>query len=291
MKTRTSPAAQTLAVNGILLRYYDWEATPGNDKPAMVFAHATGFHGRTFDAIIERFPEHRVLALDLRGHGQSTGSPVSHWRSISDDVVAFLDHLGIVGAIGIGHSMGGHVLVQVASERPDCLAQLVLFDPVILAPEFYADTRPLFTSDHPHPAIRRKRHFTSPQAMIERFASRDPYKLFDPRVFEDYCRYGLTEAEGGGYELACPPEIEASVYASSRSNAGILDAARSISTRTLIVRARQGETNEFKNSPTWPGLADIMAKGTDHPRPDRTHFHPFEAPEDAAAIIRKAIGP
>ena len=284
------PAARTIEVNGIKLSYFEWRAKPGNNEAPLIFAHATGFHARVWDAIIEYFPDRRVLSLDLRGHGRSGGGPIDNWQTLTGDVCAFLKQLNIRGAVGIGHSMGAHTLLQCAADMPEAFSQLVLFDPVILAPEFYSPDAPLYTSDAPHPAIRRKRDFESPEAMMERFRTRDPYDLFDPRVFEDYCRHGLLPREGGkGFELACLPEMEASVYASSRSNVGIHEAARSVAIPTLIVRAKQTDLQDFKSSPTWPQLASIMPRGEDLHRPDRTHFHPFEDPADAAAIIERAI--
>ncbi|MEP3049878.1 MAG: alpha/beta hydrolase [Erythrobacter sp.] len=289
-----SPAARAIEVNGITLAFWEWEGAPSNAEPPLIFAHATGFHGRVFDAVIEHFPNRRVLSLDLRGHGRSQGEEITHWGDIAADINGFIDQLNVIGAIGIGHSMGAHALLQVAHDRPSAFAQLVLFDPVVLAPEYYiAD--PDFTDDAPHPASRRKREFASPVAMMERFGSRDPYCLFDPRVFRDYCQFGLTptgagsgDGDGDGMELACAPEVEASVYASSRSNSGILDTVRAIEVPVLVIRAKQTGMMDFKSSPTWPDLASIMPNGTDLYRPDRTHFHPFEDPADAARIIKQA---
>ncbi len=286
--TRSAPATRLYPVNGIDLAVHEWPAPEG--APPLVFAHATGFHGRVFDAIVEQFPAHPAYAIDLRGHGQSGGGPIDDWRQVASDVAGFLDQAGISGAVGIGHSMGAHTLLQVAADHPDAFNRLVLFDPVILAPEFYAPGAPLYTADNPHPAIRRKRDFASVEAMIERFKDRDPYNLFDPRVFEDYCRYGLVPAPSGeGMELACAPEVEASVYASSRSNGAVLEAARGVNIPVLVVRAKHTDLQDFKSSPTWPELASILPQGTDLYRPDRTHFHPFEDPDDAARIIAEWI--
>lgn len=286
----SGPTARTVQVNGLELSFFEWAGPPESVDPPLVFAHATGFHARAFDAVIEHFPERQVFALDMRGHGRSTGGPVHHWGDLARDIGEFADRLGIKDAVGIGHSMGAHALLQAAHDRPRAFSQLVLFDPVILAPEFYVPNEPLFTADQPHPASRRKRDFKSPEAMMDRFRNRDPYDLFDPRVFEDYCRHGLVPKDDGeGYELACPPENEASVYASSRSNSGILETAKAVQIPVLVVRAKQLDFQDFKSSPTWPLLASILPQGTDMYRPDRTHFHPFEDPADAARIIREAI--
>ncbi|WP_298471514.1 alpha/beta hydrolase [uncultured Erythrobacter sp.] len=288
--TLSEPAARALRTNGIELSYFEWSGPADGDEPPLVFAHATGFHARVFDAIIAHFPHRRILSLDMRGHGRSTGGLVEHWGEMARDICGFAEQLGIENAVGIGHSMGAHTLLQAAHDRPGAFGQLVLFDPVILAPEFYAPSEPLFTAGNPHPASRRKRDFASPEAMIERFQDRDPYDLFNARVFEDYCRYGLLPcSDGEGFELACPPEVEGSVYASSRSNAGILETAKQVDIPVLVVRAKQLDLMDFKSSPTWPQLASILPQGTDMHRPDRTHFHPFEDPADAARIISEAM--
>ncbi len=284
-----APVTRTIRVHDVALTYYEWRAPPGYDDPPLLIAHATGFHARCYDAIVEHFPDRRVIALDMRGHGRSDGGPIDDWRVMAHDVTAFMQQLRLRRTVGIGHSMGAHVLLQSAADEPQLFGRLILFDPVILAPPFYKADGPLYTADAPHPAIRRKREFPSPQAMKERFATREPYSLFTPRVFDDYCEYGLIKQDGGGYELACAPDMEASVYASSRSNRSILDAARRLSVPALIVRAKQTEERDFKGSPTWPGLAETIAQGTDLYRPDRTHFHPFEDPDDAAQIIADAL--
>lgn len=285
---RPAPATRFYPTGGIELAVHEWAATGGGVP--LVFAHATGFHGRVWDAVIAAFPQHPAYAIDLRGHGQSRAGPIEDWRLLASDVADFLGQAALSGAVGIGHSMGAHTLLQVAADNPDAFSRLVLFDPVILAPEFYAPGDPLYTADNPHPAIRRKRDFASAEAMIERFATRDPYDLFDARVFEDYCRHGLVPAVSGeGMELACAPEVEASVYASSRSNGAILEAARRVPAPVLVVRAQMTSLNDFKSSPTWPELANILPGGTDLYRPDMTHFHPFQDPADAARIIAEFI--
>ncbi|MFM7349282.1 MAG: alpha/beta hydrolase [Erythrobacter sp.] len=286
---RPAPQTRFFPVEGTELAAHHW-AGPDGAVP-LIFAHATGFHGRVWDAIVERLPAHPAWALDLRGHGLTHGGPIDDWRVMARDVASVLDQAGVTGAVGIGHSMGAHTLLQVAADHPEAFARLVLFDPVILAPEFYAPGTPLYTADNPHPAIRRKRDFASAEAMIERFASRDPYDLFDPKVFEDYCRHGLVPASSGeGLDLACAPEVEASVYASSRSNGAILEAARRVTIPVLVVRAQHTTLNDFKSSPTWPELANILPQGTDLYRQDMTHFHPFQDPADAARIIGEFIG-
>jgi len=272
--SRPDPKTRFIEAGGITLAYHEWDAPAG--AHTLLIAHATGFHGRCYDAIARAFPECRVIALDLHGHGQSTGEPIDDWQCVVDEVCALIDALEITGATGMGHSMGGHAILRAAAARPNAFAQTVLFDPVILQPEFYEAGVPMIPEGEMHPTARRKRDFASLLEMIERFETRDPYQLFRRDVFENYCRFGLTPVDTGGYELSCAPEMEASMYMSSLAGAP-------------VVRAMQTEVRDFKGSPTWPGLAAHMPKGVDMHRPDRTHFHPFEDPDDAARIIADAM--
>ena len=47
--------------------------------------------------------------------------------------------------------------------------------------------------------------------MFESFKDRQPFVTWDRQVLRDYCEYGLLRANSG-YELACPPAIEAEIY-------------------------------------------------------------------------------
>ncbi|MFF5002253.1 alpha/beta fold hydrolase [Streptomyces phaeochromogenes] len=60
---------------------------------------------------------HRVLAVDLRGHGFS---PDGSWRipEVLADIEAVLDTHGIPGALPVGHSLGGMLAVRYALAHP-----------------------------------------------------------------------------------------------------------------------------------------------------------------------------
>jgi pimeloyl-ACP methyl ester carboxylesterase len=61
---------------------------------------------------------HRVIAMDLRGHGLSGEGPWE-WEAVLDDVQAVIDHFGLDDPLVVGHSLGGMVAVQWALRHPD----------------------------------------------------------------------------------------------------------------------------------------------------------------------------
>jgi 3-oxoadipate enol-lactonase len=92
-----------------------------------VLLHGLGESASSWTPVIAPLAQHhRVLALDLRGHGDSDWPGRYSFRLMRDDVVAFLDQLG--PAILIGHSMGGGVAYIVASERPQLVRRLIIED-------------------------------------------------------------------------------------------------------------------------------------------------------------------
>jgi hypothetical protein len=134
------------------------------------------------------------------------------------------------------------------------------------------------------------RRFASPEAMIERFRERAPYAAFHADALRAYCRWGLLPAaDGDGFELACPPELEASVYLTSRTNAGVHESARRLELPVLLLRAklppRERSPMDFSSSPTWPELVGAFRRGREIHFAERTHFLPMEIPDEIADLI------
>ncbi|HEX9395847.1 MAG TPA: alpha/beta hydrolase [Burkholderiales bacterium] len=74
--------------------------------------------------------EREVVAMDLRGFGDSSWSPARDYSvpTMAQDIVNLLDHLGWRHAILSGHSMGGRSTTFVAAKHPARIAGLVLVD-------------------------------------------------------------------------------------------------------------------------------------------------------------------
>ena len=73
--------------------------------------------------------KHRVVALDLAGHGQSGGGR-KDWTmaAFGEDVVSVVEALGLKRVVLIGHSLGGPAVLEAARRMPGRLAGLVLVD-------------------------------------------------------------------------------------------------------------------------------------------------------------------
>ena len=98
--------------------------------PPIVLGHSFLCDGQMWrEQVPELARSHRVVNIDLRGHGRS--SPVTGDFTLYDvvgEVVAVLDHLGIERAVWCGLSIGGMVGLRAALTRPDRVEGLILMD-------------------------------------------------------------------------------------------------------------------------------------------------------------------
>ena len=106
-----------------------------NSKPAVMMSHATGFHGRCFDPVVESLQtDYACTTFDFRGYGDSLLDkdwPVD-WQGYCDDALAVARSLKNQNQIiGVGHSMGAAALAMAALIEPELFKALVLFEPII----------------------------------------------------------------------------------------------------------------------------------------------------------------
>ena len=282
------PREHRARLRDIELAWFEWGDASGQP---VVLVHATGFHGRCWDAVARALgPGYRVIAVDQRGHGRSGKAGPYDWRVFGHDLTALVDRLNLSGIVGVGHSMGGHAMVQAASRRVERFARLVLVDPVIFAPETYGAwlrERPYASADA-HPVARRKADFTDWKELHDRLRSRLPFSLWRADVLRDYCRYGVLAGPGGGYRLACPPAVESEIYLES-GGTDIHADIRALPHEVLVIRATPRDAaptqTDFSRSPTWPRLAAAFPRGRDAYRADLTHFIPMQEPDFVAHAI------
>ena len=124
-------------VGGLRVRYAD----RGFGDSVVLLLH--GFGGDldnwmfNLDSLAEK---HRLLALDLPGHGQSVKTNVDPSLSgMATFVRKFLDVLSVSSVHVVGHSMGGAIAMQLASDSPETVKSLGLICSAGLGPDINSD--------------------------------------------------------------------------------------------------------------------------------------------------------
>ena len=107
------------------MAYFDSD----NSGQLLLFLHGTGCDSSDWKVVIKKLPQNRrCIALDFRGHGQSTVPTQAFSLSdLADDVLHLIDYLNLQEVVIAGHSLGGMVAMEVA-QRSSCVVGLVLLE-------------------------------------------------------------------------------------------------------------------------------------------------------------------
>lgn len=102
----------------------------------VVCLHGIGGHGLRFRRLAEErlARRHRVVAVDLRGHGRSDFDPPWTLEAHGDDVAETLLGLGVESCVWVGHSFGGRLALELSARMPERTEGAVLLDPAVWVP-------------------------------------------------------------------------------------------------------------------------------------------------------------
>lgn len=166
------PRVAQLCLGDVEIAYDEIE---GSGEPLVLLHGLTG-HRADFLPLLPRLaarrPGLRLLAPDLRGHGDSThGADAARFgfEQLVADLVRVLDDCGAPRCHLLGHSFGGMVALRFALAHPTRLASLLLASTAPFAPPTY--TEETFEKSG---AIARTRGMAFLQAVIERRARSAP---------------------------------------------------------------------------------------------------------------------
>ena len=112
---------------------------PQNSAQAqpLMLLHGLFGSGDNWGTIAKHFSQHyRVISVDLRNHGRSPHSDAQTYADMADDLFELCQTLGLDRIHLLGHSMGGKVAMQFATQYPDKVEKLMVVD---MAPRRYAD--------------------------------------------------------------------------------------------------------------------------------------------------------
>ena len=128
MVTQVQPKDKTVSVNALKLHYLDW----GDEaNPPIVLLHGLRGHAHSWhDVSAALCGDHRVLALDQRGRGDSDWAKDGDYSTSAyvSDLMGFCDALKLEKFTLVGHSMGGRNSMSFAGRHADRLQKLVIVD-------------------------------------------------------------------------------------------------------------------------------------------------------------------
>lgn len=120
LRAADQPVSGTFDADGVKIRYL----VEGQGEPVVLIhgLHASADINWRLPGVMSALArDHRVIALDLPGHGGSDRphEPEAYGQQMSEDVLLLLDHLKIKKAHIVGYSLGGMVAMRFIVDHPD----------------------------------------------------------------------------------------------------------------------------------------------------------------------------
>lgn len=261
--------------SGVEIAAYDF----GGDGPPLLLSHATGFCAAVWAPVAALLSDWRCVSMDFRAHGLSRPHDGDlTWERHAEDLLAVVDHMGARGAIGVGHSMGGAVLLLAEQARPGTFSSLWLWEPIV----FPSGPLPIRGNPLADGALRRRSAFPSEQAAFENFAGKPPLNQLAPLSLAAYVHYGFAESAEGGIELRCSPIDESESY---RQGAGhhAWDHLDELRCPVTVVRSEQTGAGADIVAPL---IAERIPGALLEDHPELGHFGPLADFDAVAASVR-----
>ncbi|MER6378622.1 alpha/beta fold hydrolase [Streptomyces sp. NPDC001250] len=253
-----------LEVDGAALTYDDEGPRDAPEVP-LVFVHGWTADRHRWDHQIAHFRERRrVIRLDLRGHGESTGAGVRTIAELARDVLALLDHLEVERCVLVGHSMGGMIAQTIALTQPERVERMALVGSI--ARMTYSRGRGLLMA-------------ASTLVPYWLFVAANIQRAFAPGHPREEIRAHIRAA------AATPREVVMTLYGAMRAF-DVLDRAGEIRTPTLMVHGYHDVQlpvrQMLRMAKAYPdAVVRILDAG---------HELPLEKPAELTAALARFVG-
>ena len=243
------PQRRIADAGGVQISWLDWK---GGGRPALAIPGVTA-NARAFDGLARALaPAHRLIAMDLRGRGESDAPAAGYnVQTHAADGLALLDAAGIERAALIGWSLGGKVGLAMAALHPARVSHLVALDP------------PLVTSAAARATLRRfwarlTQTYPSVEAYVDQMADA---RLFGGRgaTVEAYLRADVRRGADGIIRHRVDPRVPERELEAEDAYPTTVYLPR-VRCPTLVLRSTEPITNDG-DAVLSPSDAEVLVAG------------------------------
>ena len=294
-----NPEAITVERDGLTVAALDWGfggEGPASEAPALLLLHPNGFCAGLFHPLALRLRDvYRPIGVDRRGQG-GTGTPASvdgfGYEEMARDVLAVLDHLGVEQVLALGESLGGGVCVTIDELRPGFVRRLMLCEAIAFGfddlPRREPGSGPGDGGNYMSAIARKRRAVWPDRATVRQsYAGRPPLDVLAPEALDAYVRWGFADRPDGQVELACDPEVEATLFESTGNDAGAPRAWRHLADLTASAVVLRGTTSDLPGE--W-FAAQAERAGAPLVTIEGGHFFLQEDTDRAERLLRDHFG-
>jgi pimeloyl-ACP methyl ester carboxylesterase len=263
------------------------------DAPAIVWIHANGFASGSYGMFLRELATRlRVLALDLRGHGESFQPAESPETSMTlpalvSDLAAALRHAGAVapGAplYAGGHSLGALPVLYSLLEGDGRLSGGALVEAAVFPPESHPlrEEATKLTRDRQARIPRRRDAFASHDELAQALQAVPAFAPLSSQAMVEHAEAVLRRDPDGLCRLRCRPAVEGFLYGLA-ANASPYNEIGRIEAPVLVVGADPSHPGSTWVTRMQPEIAARMPRARVMTVSGTGHLLPMQAPGECA---------
>jgi pimeloyl-ACP methyl ester carboxylesterase len=186
------PQSHAIPIRGIVLHYLEWGSP---HDPPLLLIHGGSAHAHWWDHVAgDLAHDYRVIALDLRGHGESgwAAPPSYEIDDYVEDIAAVVTHLQLAPFTLIGHSLGGLISLSYATRYSAMLTGLIVID---MGPRLQPSRRMQLLSRIPAPIYRNE------EDLFHRFRLMPEETWAEPALLQHIARHSARPLGDGRLTL------------------------------------------------------------------------------------------
>ncbi len=257
------------------LHYLEWNQ-PGSD--ILILVHGNSANAYWWRWVVEAFDvtNLRIIALDLRGHGDSEWirPPAYSPQSYADDIVRLIETLALAQPIVAGHSMGGIAALAFARQKPHLARAIIAIDIAVTSTErrnrYLRHLKALPTVVYPDLATAKAKFRLMPNE-----------GTIAPQILGETAEHSLARTPEGGYTMKFDRE---SFFGSDGLD--VASAIREITLPMLLIRAGESRILTAEAAAAAKKSNPLVRLVT---IPGAHHHLPLEAPQELAGTIASFI--
>ena len=258
-----NPTSHSYFSQRLRLHYLDW----GNEEaPDMLLVHGIHDHCHSWDWLAQRLREHfHVLAVDLRGHGDSEwslGSPYSYLEYVQD-IAQLIRQQRLAPVTLVAHSLGGTIASIYAGAYPESVARLVILEGVGLYPPAAGSPSVRlrrWVDANLSLAARTPRRYRSLEDAYQRMQEMNPH--LSPEQARHLTIHGSNQNEDGTFTWKFD-NYTRTLRPYDIPNDDIAALWRRIACPVLIVNSRQGYPNRIGHNGTLRHFGNAVLREID----------------------------
>jgi len=236
----------------------------GSGDQTLLFIHGWCCDGTFWREQTNAFAtRHRIIAVDLRGHGESAKPDQDYMiGGFAEDVAWLCRELDLERPVIVGHSMGGVIALNMARRWPDLMRAVVFVDAGITPfPKQFMPMVDSMIEGLKSPGYRD---------VAANFVKRFLFRAESPPQLRDEVAQRMAGA---------PQRVMHTALASSFSEENLM--LGPLPVPSLFIRAATLPATEDELKECYPGMEVVSV--------DSAHFIHLEKPEEMNAILRRFI--